>query len=217
MPRNRKKDEAENTGGAPEWMVTFSDCMTLLLTFFVLLLSFATFHKETLPQLGLSFAQALPSIGVSASERKEAIWQKMSSEDIVKQTEGSETPSPAQQQTSNFMREKRALDFRNLKVFSVASETFFWGRGAAISNQGREVLDALAVFLQYQPGRVVISENGPDGNIELGLSRATAVMDYLASKGLDKKHFSITPSGTMRQASSNRQLEITILDRSIYE
>jgi chemotaxis protein MotB len=211
------KTEEEQSGGCPEWMVTFCDCMTLLLTFFVLLLSLASFHKETLPQLGQSFAQALPSIGLSPSERKSSIWQKMSSEDPVKQNEGSETPTASKQQTGNFMREKRALDFRNLKVFTVSSESFFFGRGAALSNQGREVLDALAIFFEHQTGRVVISENGPEGNTELGLNRAAAVMDYLIKRGLDKKRFSVTASTMMRDKNDRRQLEITLLDRSIYE
>jgi len=34
-------EEPESKGGAPEWMVTFADLMSLLLTFFVLLLSFS--------------------------------------------------------------------------------------------------------------------------------------------------------------------------------
>jgi len=42
MARN-KKDEGEK--GAPMWVVTYGDLMSLLLTFFVLLLSFATMDK----------------------------------------------------------------------------------------------------------------------------------------------------------------------------
>ena len=217
MSRPSRPNE-EESGGAPEWMVTVCDCMTLLLTFFVLLLSFATFHKETLPQLGQSFAQALPSMGLSPSERKESALEKMSTDDPVKQTEGSETPTQAKQQTGNYMREKRALDFRNLKVFCAPSETFFYGRGMALSTQERQTLDALALFLEDRSGeRVVISENGPDGNTELGLARATAVMDYLVERGLDKKRFSLTVQGTMREKAVRRQLEITLLDRSVYE
>ncbi|NLW84842.1 MAG: hypothetical protein GXY41_10645 [Phycisphaerae bacterium] len=216
MSRSSRPEE-EEAAGCPEWMVTFSDCMTLLLTFFVLLLSFATFEKETLPQIGNSFAQTVPCFGLTQGELKDSIQQKMSSDKEVKQTEGSETPTNAKNQTGNFMREKRALDFRNLKVFSVSSESFFFGRGAALSNQGKDVLDALAVFLENQTDRVVISENGPDGNTELGLSRAAAVMDYLIKRGLDKKRFSITASTMMRDKHTRRQLEISLLDRRIYE
>lgn len=212
-----QRQEDEESGGAPEWMVTFSDCMTLLLTFFVLLLSFASFDKETLPELGRSFAEALPSIGLIQNKEKESVWQKISTDEEVKQTEGSETPNHPKQHTSNFMREKLALDYRNLKVFCVPSATFFFGRGSAISSQGYEVLDALAIYLEHQTARVVISENGPEGNPELGLSRSQAVMDYLIQKGLDKRRFSLSAQRTTRENSVGRQLEITLLDRSVYE
>jgi chemotaxis protein MotB len=41
----RKKKQEEGGGGAPEWLVTYSDLVTLLLTFFVLLLSMANMDK----------------------------------------------------------------------------------------------------------------------------------------------------------------------------
>jgi len=43
MARKKQKKEA---GGAPAWMVTYSDMVTLLLTFFVLLLSMANMDKR---------------------------------------------------------------------------------------------------------------------------------------------------------------------------
>lgn len=42
MARNRGKGNEGGGGGAPAWMATFGDLMSLLLTFFVLLLSFST-------------------------------------------------------------------------------------------------------------------------------------------------------------------------------
>ncbi|MHC4104970.1 MAG: flagellar motor protein MotB, partial [Planctomycetota bacterium] len=47
MAREKKQVVEDEAPGAPEWMVTFSDCMTLLLTFFVLLLSFSSFDDKT--------------------------------------------------------------------------------------------------------------------------------------------------------------------------
>lgn len=42
----KKKKEDEQAPGAPMWMATFGDLMSLLLTFFVLLLSFSTMNVE---------------------------------------------------------------------------------------------------------------------------------------------------------------------------
>ena len=43
--KREKKKEESKSGGAPEWMVTYSDMVTLLLTFFVMLLAMATFDS----------------------------------------------------------------------------------------------------------------------------------------------------------------------------
>ena len=45
MGKKRKKKEESKSGGAPEWMVTYSDMVTLLLTFFVMLLAMASFES----------------------------------------------------------------------------------------------------------------------------------------------------------------------------
>lgn len=216
MPKKNAQSEPES--GAPEWMVTFSDCMTLLLTFFVLLLSFASFEEDTLASLADSFAQAMPSIGLIHISDQESLQKKQATQDQVNQTKGTETRTAVDKLTSNFMKEKKPLDFRNLKVFTIPSEQFFWGRGTAISQPGREVLQSLAKFLQSTAGRIVISENGPDGKTELGLDRCLAVLEYFTKEqGLPADRFSISASSTMRSPPNFRQLEITLLERSIYE
>ena len=48
-------DEADE--GAPEWMVTFADMMSLLLTFFILLLSFATMDVKKFKMVADSIAR----------------------------------------------------------------------------------------------------------------------------------------------------------------
>ena len=45
MGKKREKKKEEKSGGAPEWMVTYSDMVTLLLTFFVMLLAMASFES----------------------------------------------------------------------------------------------------------------------------------------------------------------------------
>lgn len=219
MAGQRRAQPEESGGeGAPEWMVTFSDCMTLLLTFFVLLMSFATFDDKTLKELGESFAEFLPAIGKFSLNAEEALYEKKDLPSSRRQNQGTETPNPSRNLSSNFMQEKKPLDFRNLKVFIVPSSQFYWGRGSAISQSGREVLQALGKFLQSTSGRVVISENGPDGKTELGLERSMAVLNYLIKEqNLSADRFCITASSTLRTAPAQRQLEITLLDRSIYE
>lgn len=56
MASRRKKSEE---GGAPGWIVTFSDLMSLLLTFFVLLLSFSTISEDAFNEAMMSLQGAL--------------------------------------------------------------------------------------------------------------------------------------------------------------
>ena len=56
MGRKKKKSEAPILMGAPEWMVTFGDLMSLLLTFFVLLFSMSEIKEKKIYELIKSFA-----------------------------------------------------------------------------------------------------------------------------------------------------------------
>jgi chemotaxis protein MotB len=60
MPRD---DEQAEAGGAPTWMLTYSDTITLLLTFFVMLLTFSTPNKEDFGRLGFGLLQGFKGTG----------------------------------------------------------------------------------------------------------------------------------------------------------
>ncbi len=219
MPREQRKVEEEPQAGAPEWMITFSDCMTLLLTFFVLLLSFAGFSEKTCKGIGNSFCNAPASVATKQKYEKDSMWRNQQVKHREKLTKGTEVRTLTEEDTGNYMKEDKPLDFRNLKVFTVPSTIVFWGSGSAITKTGHEILDAFVIFLKSTPNRVVISENGPDAERTLGLSRAWTVLEYMTTKkGLDKNAFSITASSTIRNPSKvQRMLEITLLERDIYE
>jgi len=223
MARRPKKIEDDPPAGAPDWMVTFSDCMTLLLTFFVLLITFASFEDATLSALGRAFQQALPAVTESKDKDKESLYEDERARESEKIEQGTETPPLIRsQQSGRPHAEQKPLDFKNLKVFSVDSARFFWGQGVALSQEGRMVLDALATFLHSEPSRVVISENSPTGPDDQGLQRAWAVVQYLTSPDREfpvpRECISITASTMMRdRPSQDRQVEITLLERELYQ
>ena len=64
----RKKVE-EHEPGAPGWMVTYGDMMSLLLTFFVLLLSFATLEERKVKEAISSLKGALGVLPQSRSQQ----------------------------------------------------------------------------------------------------------------------------------------------------
>jgi chemotaxis protein MotB len=232
MARPVKQVEEDEAPGAPEWMVTFSDCMTLLLTFFVLLLSFSSFDEKVFRKLRVIFADALPGVSQSEEVNRDAVLPTEQIEMTPELGEGSEKPTLLKG-LGNHVREETPADFRSRKVFSISSEKIFWGNGALISAEGRHIMTTMASFLEELPSRVVICENGPTGKgggEQLGLSRAWAVLEYLtSSQNLDKNWFSVSAGSTIAQEGlrsgepsraslkSERTLEIVLLERSIYD
>jgi len=232
MPRKQRQDGGDEDGGAPEWMVTFSDCMTLLLTFFVLLLSFSSFDDKVFPKMESAFTDGLASIGLPRRKQKEALQSVPRAIPQREPEEGSEKPTPEGQYASNPSSSLDFMSFQNQKVFLVPSDKVFLGRGTQMSDQGRQMLTDVGTLLKAVPNRVVITEHALEegdtrGNV--GLTRAWTVTRFLTNQqGLDKGRFSISSAGTtdadtVRQsgliaanARSTRVLEIVILERSTY-
>lgn len=57
---SRKKEQAPE--GAPEWMTTYSDLVTLLLTFFILLFSMATVDKDRFSKIAESLSNSVVNL-----------------------------------------------------------------------------------------------------------------------------------------------------------
>jgi chemotaxis protein MotB len=230
MARSGKQIEEDETPGAPEWMVTFSDCMTLLLTFFVLLLSFSSFDDKVFRKLQMIFMEALPAISKSNARAKEAIVPPEQIQITVDLLQGSEKPT-LDRGLKNGLVKETFVDFRGRKVFSISSEKIFWGNGVLMSDEGRAILDDVALFLEAVPSRVVVCESGPStGGVpeSVGLSRAWAVIEFLTSgRDIEKSLFTVSAGNALvpkpfagndsagAGSKSERTLEIAVLERSI--
>jgi chemotaxis protein MotB len=232
MGRAEKKIEEDEMPGAPEWMVTFSDCMTLLLTFFVLLLSFSSFDNRVFRRLKVIYSTGLTSIIPSRLSDRDALMYIPPIRHVSDLDKGSEKPTLEIKNEDGLLKTTPPFDFNRGIVFMLPSNRLFWGNGIAISTQGRNIIDTMAKFLSEVPHRIVISEHGAINeqiSDSLGLQRSWAVMNYLTAKeNLDKKRFSISSASTVsrennqRPASlsgnenAGRTIEIVLLARNIY-
>jgi chemotaxis protein MotB len=233
MPRTKKNTEPEDAQSAPEWMVTFSDCMTLLLTFFVLLLSFSSFDDKVFRKMETALAEAMPSIGISMEKDRDAFLTVRQIQYKEELNKGNEKPTLKGNIEANVKEDVTLMPFQNRKVFLISSDKVFWGKGTFISARGRKILSDIASLLKTVPNRIAISENNQTTNkksINLGLDRAWAVTEYLTEQEhLDKNRFSVSAASTIPQqdlsdgqvdstrSEGRRMLEIVILERSIYD
>ncbi|AQT66901.1 flagellar motor protein MotB [Anaerohalosphaera lusitana] len=223
MARNRSKKPVEDDGdpGAPEWMVTFSDCMTLLLTFFVLLLSFATFDNGEFNSFSNAFGKGNKSVKAASGTPKDGMNEPQQIIPVEEVSKGSRVPSVTKDPTGNMVQQKRLTDYRNQKVFAVSSEDVFVAMGTVLNKDGKAILEDMAKFLELVPARVVISENDgaePGKADKVGLSRACSVMEALVDKGVDRELISVTASNMLDDTHrrESRQLVITLLEEEVY-
>jgi len=231
-PKGRQRPQ-EDDPGAPEWMVTFSDCMTLLLTFFVLLLSFSTFDNKAFPRMESAFNEGFPSIGLRRKQTGDAFLTPFQIQYDRGPEDGSEKPTIDGQYESNPRMSLDFTDFQDQKVFLVPSDDVFLGRGTRTSRPGRQMLNDVAVLLKAVPNRVIISEHaleaGEGISDEIGLSRAWTIAQFLMDRQeIAQTRLSITSAATVDAETlrhsglsatnprAQRVVEIVILERSTY-
>ena len=113
--------------GAPAWMATFADMATLLMAFFVLILSFAEFNVPKFKQISGSLKNAF---GI----------QKIVP--VVEQPKGTTvlslnfSPSPAPSVTKNLTQQTSESEQKNLDLKSEVDD------GDSVKSNSKEVLDA---------------------------------------------------------------------------
>ncbi len=229
MARAKKPRESDEAPGAPEWMVTFSDCMTLLLTFFVLLLSFSSFDDRIFRNLKVVYSNALTNISPVRRSDRDSVVELTPITYTVELDKGSEKPTSTKGSKDGLLKETDSVNLHGGVAFLISSNKVFWGKGTTFSPEGRQTMDLIGSFLKRVSSRMVISENGPagdQGSTHFGLPRAWAIMEYLTSEqGLDRERLSISQASAVAQAGSapvsarsesERTVEIVLLERSVY-
>ncbi|MCD6303380.1 MAG: hypothetical protein J7M21_00275 [Planctomycetes bacterium] len=227
MARRKKKHDDEPAGPG-EWIVTFSDCMTLLLCFFVLLLTFSSFDEVELQKLAgaFNYQNDLDRIFPVPRKIKDSIVEP--ADRYIDMTEkGSETPTQSPRQPTLQPKRLPAIfdddAYKDRRILYIPSEKLFWGEGTVLRPAGRRYLDKIASFLRMLPCRVVISETGPApapaGGRSARIDRAWAVMrDFTGRLKLPAERFNITAAGSAPPARlrGHRVVAIAMISRRIY-
>jgi len=211
--------EEESGEGAPLWIISFADMMSLLMAFFVMLSTFSGFGPAEAEKLQRTVKAVLaPNYygGWYTPYPRTAMGaQAMAAGQLQK---GSEKPTLEETQGKSLLKETPAGDFRSRKIFLIESRAVFWGAGTTLSPGGRDFLDTLASFVSKIPDRIVICEDGPGQDDPQGLVRAAGVLNYLTGQGISKDRCSLAARGMSpdRSFQTQRMLEIALLSASVY-
>lgn len=234
MPR--KKKESERLGAGMGWLLTFTDLMTLLLTFFVLLLSMATMDRSIMREISVSLAGdegLAPRKGAGKiPSRYEFVEQVL--EDPAKVFENHQRLKdilfPDEALPENMSRGALLSNVdvlvRPEGVAVVLSEGLLFQSGqSALSEESRKLLSGFVAFLGSVPVPVNISgytDNVPGGktdNYTLSAERAMAVLTFFLEQDFSPARFSVSGYGeafplaentTPDGRAKNRRVEILL-------
>jgi hypothetical protein len=215
MAGKPKPQEEESGEGAPLWIISFADMISLLMAFFVMLTTFSGFGPKESAKLRKVINAALaPNYygGWYNISPLGAMGHQMAATGQAEK--GSEKPTLEEATGSGSLASTGLKDFRSRNVFLIESEKVFWASGTTLSTEGRDFLNNLGLLVSKIPGRIAVSEVGPDNNSDVGILRATAVVEYLGSQDVPKNRCSIGTKATLPETNSKseRMLEIVLLE-----
>lgn len=227
MARRKKK----GGGGGAAWLVTFSDLMTLLLTFFVLLLSMASMDTTVITRISAQTASLSPIPRSGPGRVPERIQM------IVKVLKDPYNVLEKPNRLKDLLFPVDILPKeishseleKNLEILAhpegvviVLTEGLLFAKGThALNSAGKKLLDALTPVIQTVNADVNISghtdpgaETGAD-SYELSFMRAAGVLEHFLQVHLPPDRFSVSGYGPDKPLfpggdSKNRRVEILI-------
>jgi len=221
------QDNEECAAGAPAWMATFADLVTLLMCFFVLLFAMSTIQEETFKELVESLRSALGVQSIPEAGTREGLVMQNASPDESKPEKQAvdEIGTMIQKEIKDIVSDvKELVMFNKLAgmvevketeegaVITVSDLILFRTGQAEITEEGLDILQKIASVLKQfrypievagHTDNVPIDTNSYPSNWELSSRRATEVVRYFISKGLDPRFLSAAGYANFRPVDTN--------------
>lgn len=233
-PEIKKCPKCDCSGGAPAWMVTFSDLVTLLLTFFVLLLSMANMEQVKFAEASASIRSAfggrslpapsqfsIPIIPSPPVSRFTPIQNEMAAK-IYKRIQ-------SQLKSDNIPEDVELIKKEDDTIILRVNETVLFQKGSAtVSPNAYPILRSLADIIRPLPMRLRIEGHTDTtpitkrkiSNWNLSVDRAVAVMrffkksdllplDRMAAIGYGPER-PVVPNTTPENMAQNRRVDFVL-------
>ncbi len=228
MARRKKSGGGEE---GPAWLITFSDLMTLLLTFFVLLVSMSVIDERS-KLVVLSSVSS--SFGIGSSQ-----FNPKSPEDKLTRVEPGAMMEEDMDSIKDLLWEdtRHDLNFqenRFVQILSINSEVLFAPGTSTLSPGGMTLLDRMLPYLrrirypllvaghtanrrdeEREKYAVDLNVDKMDSTWPLSLARAHAVYRHLATGGIPPDRLSLEAFGQYRPRFPDRSPEGRLQNRRV--
>ncbi len=239
MPRRKPAEEGKK--GAPEWMTTYGDMVTLLLCFFVLLFAFSEIDVAKLDAFIQSFQGAVGVLDSGRTIEPSELFSEAELDDLtLKELQELEDFRELKQRMEEFLEERNmeadvlvTLETRGLVLRFQDNVLFDSGR-AEIKIDSLEILEFVGIVAreaEFIDKNIRIeghTDTDPlrpgaryETNWELSVARAANVVRYMIEElGVEPKRFSASGYGeyhpvasndTAENKAKNRRVDIVIL------
>ena len=223
----------------PEWVVTFGDMMSLLLTFFIMLVSLSEIKEEETYQALVNsvqqefgFTKTVDALAPGESRPRQTAFTPLATVGRAKKEDTASGGVPEKAPTGE---DPLVRVVRPGQMTAVGSVIYFDLGSDAITPAANSAIKALANQLRGKPQKIEVRGHvssefaartvGTDDAVMLGFSRAVAVRRLLVEReGLDANRFRISSAGDSEPASrtgkngashQNPRVEVFLLDETV--
>ena len=219
MARRKKKGGG---GGGAAWLVTFSDLMTLLLTFFVLLLSMASMDTTTITRISahMKSLSPMPIAGPGRLPQRLEVAVKvlkdpdniLNKKDRLKDLLFPLDILPKELSFSDLEKNLQILQHPEGVVIVLTEGLLFDEGSALLGSVGKKLLDVLTPVIHAVNADVNISGHSAlagDGQdvYDLSFLRAAAVLEQFLQSQIRPDRFSVSGYGADKPMYSNESAE----------
>lgn len=217
-----KKDNSPPPEEGPPlngWILSFSDCMTNLLCFFVLLVSFSSFDTAAQSRIGGAFVSMTnPTISGRKTDPTDAIVPPQE-RPFDSTSEGAEKPTdlppePVRKPQSQVVPDIKA--FHDQVTIRVQAGKLFWGSGDLLTPTGRSGLRLIGSYMRLLPVRAVVRPRGQAGGAgaESDMRRAWSVVSCISEESqVSRDRFCI--AGNAGDSTGEPVVEILLLRKEV--
>lgn len=228
-----RKKKSRKSSGAPAWMVTFSDLMTLLLTFFVLLYSISNVDQNKFTDVANGLRDVLTNSSnsvIDLGENAEIDVPEDELEEIDEITE-EEKMQQLKAMIDQYVDEQGLADSVEVTLneigvqIDIKDKLLFEAGKADLKDEVFGILNKIGQKFNELPNEIMVeghTDNVPvntlqfDSNWELSASRAINVVRYLAEKqGVDPRRMKAVGYGEYNPKVPNTSVENRQLNRRV--